>query len=101
MSRKLFTVEYNYGGLIREYRIDQLGKPYVVETRYEMIFHGWGDHEGTPGAFLGTEEYEISFSELREAAERANETAFQNINENNWEEIASVAAQKRKRKRRH
>ena len=71
MAGKLFQDDYDYGAVVREYYIDQMGQPYVRESSYEMMFHGPGDHIGTPGPLTGTREYNISFSQLRAAARTA------------------------------
>lgn len=98
-TRCIFTSEYEYGAVVREYYVDQVG-PYVVESRYEMLFHGWGDHIGEPGSLIETRQYPISFAELREAAQRAKATAFLNIDETNWEAVLkTVKPTKRKRMR--
>lgn len=102
MARKLFNSEYNYGAVEKAFYIDETGNPFVIEKQYEMRFHGWGDHIGTPGAQIGTNQYSISFAELRDAAARAGEEAFLNIDEKNWDEIVRSAVRSRspKRKRR-
>lgn len=101
MARCIFKDEIGYGEIVREYCIDETG-PYVVENRYEMMFHGWGDHIGEPGPLKETQQYAISFSQLRDAARRANASAFLEIDETNWEEVLKAArpGMKRKTKRR-
>lgn len=101
MARCIFKGEFDYGEFEREYYIDA-GGPYVIENRYEMIFHGCGDHTGEPGLLKETRQYAISYSQLREAAKRVKASAFQEIDETNWEEVLKAAkpGMKRKTKRR-
>ena len=100
MARRIFRDELNYGEIVREYYVDA-GGPYVVENRFEMMFHGWGDHIGEPGPLKETRQYPISFSQLREAAKRANASAFLEIDETNWERVLKATKPvKRKRMRR-
>ena len=81
----LFEVSDGYGQYERKYCFDTvLGKPYVKEEEYRMMFAGWGDHIGTPGAKISSGSRVISFSELRAAARRAGSARFYEIDETNW-----------------
>ena len=99
MAGKLFQDDYDYGAVVREYYIDQMGQPYVRESSYEMMFHGPGDHIGTPGPLTGTREYNISFSQLRAAARTAGQRAYMEISETNWEAAVKNVSPGKKRKR--
>lgn len=98
MPRKLFTAEYAYGEVVTEYYMDESGHPFAVEERYEMMFHGWGDHIGTPGALKETRQYSVSYSQLREAAKRERVDALAEIDETNWVEVLRSVRKKPKRK---
>lgn len=98
MPTKLFRTETSYGEIVTDYYIDESGQPFAVEERYEMMFHGWGDHIGTPGRLTGTRQYSVSFSQLREAAERKRLDALAKIDETNWKDLVRAAGKTRKRK---
>ncbi|MBR6322664.1 MAG: hypothetical protein IKR59_07325 [Lachnospiraceae bacterium] len=91
--RRLFVREHPYGEHVSEYYMDA-GYPFVIEKYYEIIFHGPGDHIGTPGRLIDEKMRSISFAELREAAKRANESAYFEIDETNWETVLKRSKRK-------
>ena len=88
MNHLLFTELSDYGAGSVEYCIDEKG-PYIIVSRYSMMFHGPGDHIGEPGSLESSRTKRISFSDLREAAVRFRHPEYADISEKNWLSLIS------------
>ena len=83
MNYSLFETYFDYGASSVEYCIDEKG-PYIVKRKYDIIFHGPGDHIGEPGSVISRSEKRITFSDLKTAAHQYRHPEYTNINEKNW-----------------